>query len=62
MPLPNQGENEGDFMDRCMSDSEMQSKHPEQNERSAVCGAHWREGMRMGRHMPEDEMKKRRGY
>lgn len=39
MPYPKPNEREKDYIKRCMSDSEMKSKHPEFNERYAVCKA-----------------------
>lgn len=37
MPTPNKGENRKDFISRCMGDSEMNSKFPDQGQRYAVC-------------------------
>jgi len=37
MPYPKKNETEKDYIKRCLSDSEMKSKHPEFNERFAVC-------------------------
>lgn len=39
MPTPKAGENEQDFVSRCMGDAEMNDKHPDQKERAAVCYA-----------------------
>lgn len=39
MPYPKKNETEKDYIKRCLSDSEMKSKHPEFNERFAVCKA-----------------------
>lgn len=41
MPNPNPNETEGDYMNRCMSDEEMKRKHPDQDERYAVCQSFW---------------------
>ena len=37
MPYPKPNETEKDYIKRCLSDSEMKSKHPEFYERFAVC-------------------------
>jgi len=37
MPYPKPNETEKEYIKRCLSDSEMKSKHPEFNERFAVC-------------------------
>lgn len=37
MPYPKKNETEKDYIKRCMSDSEMKTKHNDYNERFAVC-------------------------
>lgn len=37
MPKPKKGEHRTDYIQRCMADSEMIQKHPDQKERYAVC-------------------------
>lgn len=39
MPYPKKNETEKDYIKRCLSDREMKLKHPEFNERFAVCKA-----------------------
>lgn len=39
MPYPKPKEKKSEYIDRCMSDSEMKSKHPGIGERLAVCNA-----------------------
>lgn len=41
MPTPRDNEKQDDFISRCMSDEEMKRKHPEQDERYAVCKSFW---------------------
>ena len=41
MPNPSPTETEDDFISRCMSDEEMKQKHPERDERFAVCQNFW---------------------
>ena len=43
MPKPKPYESNKDYTKRCMSDSEMKSKHPDFNERYAVCQAFYTE-------------------
>lgn len=37
MPAPKKGESQDKYIQRCMSDSEMNSKHPDQKQRYAIC-------------------------
>src|SRR5215468_905116 len=41
IPKPNKGENQADFISRCMSDSVMKADYP-QNQRLAVCFSSWK--------------------
>lgn len=43
IPTPRAGEDEADFMSRCMGDETMRADYPEQDQRAAVCGTQWRE-------------------
>lgn len=43
MPKPKPYESNKDYTKRCMSDTEMKSKHPDFNERYAVCQAFYTE-------------------
>lgn len=43
VPAPKSGEKQNDFISRCMSNDEMQSKFPDQEQRVAVCFTKWRE-------------------
>lgn len=42
MPMPNDGEAEQDFMDRCMANDVMNSDFPDENQRAGVCNSQWR--------------------
>jgi hypothetical protein len=44
MPEPNAGESEQDFIGRCMSSDEMNSKFPDQKQRAAVCYSRFSKG------------------
>lgn len=39
MPTPHKGETKKEYLDRCMGDSEMNNKHPDNAERYAVCNS-----------------------
>lgn len=41
MPTPNPGEKMSAYMQRCMSDSEMNKKHSDNKERYAICMKYW---------------------
>jgi hypothetical protein len=45
MPLikPNKSEKQGDFVSRCMGDSNMNKEFPDQKQRAAVCYSQWKE-------------------
>lgn len=43
MPTPNKNEKQKDYISRCMGDTEMNSKHPDQKERAAVCYSMWKQ-------------------
>lgn len=43
MPYPTKGETKDHYLSRCMSDQEMNDKHPDQAERYAVCNSFWGE-------------------
>src|SRR6185436_7769446 len=43
IPTPRAGEDESDFMSRCMGDETMLADYPEQDQRAAVCGTQWRD-------------------
>jgi hypothetical protein len=43
MPRSGEDEKEQDFISRCMSDAEMNDKHPDQAQRVAVCYSTWRQ-------------------
>jgi HK97 family phage prohead protease len=43
MPKPNNGESKKDYISRCMGDSEMNSKHPDEKQRYAICQSFWQE-------------------
>ena len=41
-PIPNKDtENKKEYLERCMSDDEMIRKHPNEDERFAVCISFW---------------------
>lgn len=42
MPYPNKGETKDHYMNRCINDSEMKSKHIDKFERYAVCSSMYR--------------------
>jgi len=41
LPTPNTGESQDDFVSRCMADELMNSEHPDNDERYAICVAQW---------------------
>ena len=43
LPTPREGEEQDDFLSRCMADEEANSTFPEQEQRAAVCFRQWRE-------------------
>jgi hypothetical protein len=43
VPKPRAGENENDFVGRCMGSDTMQSEFPDQDQRAAVCYQAWRD-------------------
>jgi len=44
IPSPNTGENEDEFMTRCMGNDTMQAEYPDQDQRVAVCLSSFRDG------------------
>ncbi len=44
MPWPTNGEDHDRFVARCMASSAMQAEAPDQEQRYAICEAHWKEG------------------
>lgn len=47
MPMPNEGESEGAFVDRCMADPEAMRTAPDAAQRSAMCHGMYREHQNM---------------
>lgn len=43
MPYPKKGESKDDYLERCMSDSEMNKKFSDNKQRYAVCNSYWKE-------------------
>lgn len=43
MPQPQKDESQEEYVSRCMGDSEMNSKHPNTDERAAVCYSMYRQ-------------------
>lgn len=41
LPKPNDGESQGDFMDRCMGNETMVAEYPDEEQRAAVCHKQW---------------------
>ncbi|MHA1952504.1 MAG: hypothetical protein ACW96U_00970 [Candidatus Heimdallarchaeaceae archaeon] len=41
MPIPRQDESKDEYISRCMSDPKMKTKHPDNDERFAVCNGIW---------------------
>ena len=41
MPYPQPNEDHDKYISRCMGDSEMNSKHPDQKQRYAICESFW---------------------
>lgn len=44
LPKPRKGEEEDDFIGRCMSDETMKKEYPDNDQRVAVCYSQWRSG------------------
>lgn len=42
IPKPKLNENMTEFLNRCMSDEQMQSEFPNERQRMAVCAKQWR--------------------
>lgn len=42
LPKPKANENQKEFIQRCMSDSTMNSEYPRQDQRLAVCYTQWK--------------------
>ena len=42
IPSPHTGENQKDFIGRCMGDDIMNREYPDNKQRSAVCYSKWR--------------------
>ena len=43
MPNVQKDESKDEYLKRCMSDNEMNSKYPEQDQRYAICNVYWEE-------------------
>lgn len=43
IPTPRKGEEENDFISRCMGDDTMKDEYPDDKQRTAVCYNSWRE-------------------
>lgn len=48
MPKPNPNEQKTDYLQRCMSDEEMNNKYPDSSQRYAVCNSYWEEDKMSG--------------
>jgi len=42
MPSPRKDETENEFISRCVSDPEMIEKHPNQDQKIAICYSFWK--------------------
>lgn len=49
LPMPNKGEEQPEFMTRCMGHEVMHKEFPEQKQRVAVCMAQWRRAHKMSK-------------
>jgi vesicle coat complex subunit len=48
MPNVQKDETKDDYLKRCMSDNEMNTKYPEQDQRFAICNVYWEEHLMDG--------------
>lgn len=48
MPKPNPNEQKTDYLQRCMSDEEMNNKYPDSSQRYAICNSYWEEDKMSG--------------
>lgn len=58
MPMPNNGESESAFVDRCVADPEAMRTAPDANQRAAMCHGMYREHQRM---MQNGQMQPQKG-
>lgn len=43
-PIPNPGEEQQDFINRCMADPDATSQYPDEGDRKTFCELQWTEG------------------